>query len=134
KAAVLAKAPCFLNIHAGITPRYRGAHGAFWAVYEGRPELAGVTVHLVDTGVDTGSIVAQTAIEIDPRSDTPRTLVAKQYLAGAPLTVQAVEQALAGRLQTTQRSDLESRLWYSPTPSSYWRFRRRLARLAANAE
>lgn len=129
QARVLARAPLFLNIHAGITPRYRGAHGAFWAIYEGRPELAGVTIHVVDSGVDTGAIVAQAPIAIDPGVDTPRTLVAKQYLVAVPLMVEAVRKALTGTLSTTRRDDLESRLWYSPTPQSYRQFRAQLSRL-----
>ncbi|MEZ4668200.1 MAG: formyl transferase [Anaerolineae bacterium] len=59
---VLALAPTFINIHVGITPRYRGVHGGFWAVYEGYPEWAGTTIHRVDPGVDTGAIIAQTTI------------------------------------------------------------------------
>jgi hypothetical protein len=129
RASVLAQAPVFLNIHAGITPRYRGAHGAFWAVYEGRPELAGVTVHVVDSGIDTGGIVAQAPIRVEP-ADTLRTLVAKQYLAALPLIVPAVRQALDGALQPYQRHDLESRLWYPPTAWEYLAFRPRLSRLA----
>lgn len=128
QANVLRQARVFLNIHAGITPRYRGAHGAFWAVYEGRPDLAGVTVHVVDAGIDTGGIVAQAPIQVAV-DDTLRTLVVKQYLAALPLIVDAVRQALNGTLTVTQRDDLESRLWYSPTPADYWRFRRQLSRL-----
>jgi folate-dependent phosphoribosylglycinamide formyltransferase PurN len=127
-AHILEKAPVFLNIHAGITPRYRGAHGAFWAVYEGRPDLAGVTVHAVDMGIDTGGIVAQAPIQVEA-GDTLRSLVAKQYLAALPLVVEAVGQALNGSLTTRRRADLDSRLWYSPTPVDYWRFRRQLSRL-----
>ena len=126
---ILKLAPCFLNIHAGLTPAYRGAHGAFWAICEGHPELAGVTIHLVEPGIDTGAIVAQTTIALDPLSDTPRTLVAKQYLAGAPLMVEAARRALAGTLETYRRDDLPSRLWYSPTPGDYLRFRQQLAKL-----
>ena len=123
---VLALAPTFINIHCGITPRYRGVHGGFWAIYEGRPELAGTTVHLVDPGVDTGAIVGQAAIEIDPPFDTYRTLPVKQYLAGLDIMAQAVQAALDGTLAPYQRDDLDSRQWYSPTPGEYWRFVRRL--------
>jgi folate-dependent phosphoribosylglycinamide formyltransferase PurN len=123
---VLALAPTFLNIHTGITPRYRGVHGAFWAIYEGHPELAGVTVHVVDPGVDTGAIVGQATIEIDPSSDTYRTLPVKQYLAGLALMESAIRAVLDGVLAPYQRDDLESRQWYSPTPGEYWRFVRRL--------
>ena len=56
-----------INIHAGITPDYRGVHGAYWALANNQPELAGVTVHFVDQGVDTGSIIAQKKITITKR-------------------------------------------------------------------
>ncbi|MEO0565967.1 MAG: formyl transferase, partial [Chloroflexota bacterium] len=80
----LATAPTFINIHVGVTPRYRGVHGGFWAVVEGRPDLAGTTVHLIDKGVDTGAIIAQATITPTPE-DSFRTLPVKQYLAGLPL-------------------------------------------------
>ncbi|HYA68040.1 MAG TPA: formyl transferase, partial [Acidimicrobiales bacterium] len=48
-----------VNVHAGITPRYRGVHGGYWALAEGRPEMVGTTVHLVDPGIDTGRVLAQ---------------------------------------------------------------------------
>lgn len=126
---MLALAPTFVNIHCGITPRYRGVHGGFWAIYEGRPELAGATVHVVDPGVDTGAIVGQATIQIDPRFDTFRTLPVKQYLAGLDLMTKAVQAALDGTLTPFERDDLDSRQWYSPTPGEYWRFVRRLRTL-----
>jgi len=126
---VLALAPRFVNIHCGITPRYRGVHGGFWAIYEGRPELAGTTVHVVDPSVDTGAIVGQATIEIYPDFDTYRTLPVKQYLAGLTLMEEAVCAALDGTLSPYQRDDMESRQWYSPTPGEYLRFVRRLRTL-----
>ena len=122
----LALAPTFVNIHVGLTPRYRGVHGGFWAIYEGRPELAGTTVHVVDPGVDTGAICGQATIKIDPRFDTYRTLPVKQYLVGLAVMENAVRDALEGTLTPYQRDDMESHQWYSPTPGEYWRFVRRL--------
>ena len=43
-----------INMHAGITLRYRGVHGGYWALAEQHPEWVGTTVHLVDPGIDTG--------------------------------------------------------------------------------
>lgn len=126
---VLELGPIFINIHCGITPRYRGVHGAFWAVYEDRPELAGTTIHQVDPGVDTGAIIGQAAIEIDPRYDTYRTLPVKQYLAGLRLMSEAVHAALDSTLVPYQRNDLESKQWYSPDMSEYLRFLLRLRSL-----
>src|SRR5690606_7135296 len=125
----LGLAPWFINIHCGITPRYRGVHGAFWAIVEGRPDLAGVTIHQVDAGVDTGAILAQAPIDIDPQFDTYRTLPLEQYLAGLDPMIETVEAACAGRATPITRPDLESRQWFSPTPGDYRRFRRAMRQL-----
>jgi methionyl-tRNA formyltransferase len=117
--------PVWLNIHCGITPRYRGVHGAFWAIYEGSPELAGVTIHKTDLGVDTGGIIIQDKIEIES-TDTYRTLPVKQYLRGIPLMIEAVERVLKSSHIVDQRTDLESKLWYTPTISAYLKFRRQV--------
>ena len=122
---ILALAPTFINIHVGITPRYRGVHGGFWAVYEGRPDLAGTTIHRVDPGVDTGAIIAQVPITVES-NDTYRTLPVKQYLAALDAMSTAVQSALDGKLTTYERTDLESRQWYSPTLPEYLNFVRRL--------
>jgi methionyl-tRNA formyltransferase len=47
------------GVHAGITPRYRGTHGGYWVLLNNDPGHCGVTIHLVDPGIDTGSIVAR---------------------------------------------------------------------------
>src|SRR5262245_3683623 len=49
----------FINYHAGITPKYRGVHGGYWAKAEDDPGNFGVTVHLVDEGIDTGGVLYQ---------------------------------------------------------------------------
>ena len=57
---VLSSINClFINTHAGITPQYRGVHGGYWALWNGDHRNFGVTVHLVDEGVDTGGVIAQ---------------------------------------------------------------------------
>ena len=123
---VLELGPVFINIHCGITPGYRGVHGAFWAIASGRPEEAGTTVHVIDPGVDTGPIVGQDRITVDG-TDTYRSLVVKQHLVGLPLLEAAVEAALDGRLETAgHASDVASKQWFSPTPRDYVRFKRRM--------
>lgn len=124
---VLALSPTFINVHVGITPRYRGVHGGFWAVWEGRPDLVGVTVHKIDPGVDTGAIIAQARVAFGTQ-ETLRTLPVRQYLVALPLLTDAVAAALDGTLTTTTRDDLTSQQWFSPTLADYWRFRRNLRR------
>lgn len=61
---VLATARCgVLNGHPGWLPEFRGVNPAAWTLAEGRPELLGSTLHLVDAGVDTGPIVSRCALD-----------------------------------------------------------------------
>jgi folate-dependent phosphoribosylglycinamide formyltransferase PurN len=52
----------FVNIHVGITPKYRGVHGTYWALVNNDVENSGVTVHFVDEGIDTGNIINQAIV------------------------------------------------------------------------
>jgi folate-dependent phosphoribosylglycinamide formyltransferase PurN len=114
-AEVLAAVPAvFINTHAGITPRYRGTHGAYWAFAQGRPELAGVTVHLVDRGIDTGAVLGQAVIAREP-GDTFVTFPYLQLEAGLPLLAAAVRAALEDRIRTVPSIDPgASQLHYHP--------------------
>ena len=85
----------FLNVHAGITPMYRGVHGCYWALANGDPEHAGVTVHLVDTGVDTGDVIAQAVVH-PTAADSYHTYPLLQLAAGLPLLA-ASRRGRAGR-------------------------------------
>lgn len=64
----------FINTHPSLLPHNRGKHYSFWAIVENSP--FGVTLHVVDEGVDTGGIVAQRSIVYD-WTDTGETLAAK---------------------------------------------------------
>lgn len=109
----------FVNMHMGITPLYRGVHGGYWAVAEGRPELAGTTVHLVDEGIDTGTIVAQATFPVGPE-DSFATYPYLHLAAGIPLLLEAVDDALRGTLRTRGApSGLASRLRSHPTLWGY---------------
>ena len=111
-----ANAP-FVNYHAGITPKYRGVHGAYWARAAGDAANCGVTVHRVDAGIDTGAILYQARIVPEPR-DNFSTYPYLQLTAGLPLLARAGEDALSGRLAPIE-VDLPSKLWSHPTLWSY---------------
>jgi hypothetical protein len=55
-----------LGGHPGLTPDYRGSHSALWAILKGKPEDVGCTVFLLDEGADTGDVVVQERIEVQP--------------------------------------------------------------------
>lgn len=113
----------FINTHAGITPLYRGVHGAYWALAEGRPDLVGTTVHLVDKGIDTGNIIEQGYFS-PTAADNFATYPYLHTAAGIPMLLNAVENALEERLSSNNgRSELDSRLRYHPTLFAYLRNR-----------
>lgn len=107
----------FINYHAGINPKYRGQHPAYWALASGDAENCGVTIHLVDHGVDTGGVLYQTRVSFAPE-DTIATYQHVQAASALPLFAQAIEDARAGRLQP-RRVELPSRLWFPPTIWTY---------------
>jgi methionyl-tRNA formyltransferase len=109
----------FINYHAGVNPKYRGQNGAYWARSNGDPAQAGVTVHLVDEGVDTGDVLYQAASEFEV-ADNIATYQHRQMATALPLVIWAVEDALADRL-SPRRVELPSRQWFHPTLWGYVR-------------
>jgi phosphoribosylglycinamide formyltransferase 1 len=109
----------FINLHAGITPLYRGVHGGYWALAEGCPQLVGSTVHLVDHGIDTGKVLAQATFAISDED----SFVTYPYLhvaAGLPILIDAVRHALAGDLAPVDNPrNLPSMLRSHPTIFGY---------------
>lgn len=63
-----------VNLHPSFLPYNRGAYPNVWSIIDGTP--AGVTLHYVDEGVDTGDIVAQSRVEVTS-IDTGRSLFGK---------------------------------------------------------
>lgn len=107
----------FLNIHMGMTPKYRGVHGGYWALATGDTEHAGVTIHLVDEGIDTGSVLLQAPIHPSPE-DSFSTYPVLQMAAAVPLLRRALSEIQSGRLMTIAGT-LPSHLWSHPTLLEY---------------
>jgi methionyl-tRNA formyltransferase len=112
------KAP-FINVHTGITPAYRGAHGGYWAVADGRPNLFGTTVHLIDEGIDTGPVIGQVTCDIT-ESDSFATYPYLQLAHGLPVLLEAIRASLNGKMTLQEQANsLASKLWYHPTLWGY---------------
>ena len=62
----------YLNTHPALLPAFPGAHGVRDALAYG-VKVTGCTVHWADAGVDTGPIIAQAAVQVQP-DDTEETL------------------------------------------------------------
>ena len=65
-----------INIHAGVSPYYRGTACNFWALYDGNPHLVGSTIHLLSKGLDTGPMLyhAMSNLKTNPFEYTMSTI------------------------------------------------------------
>lgn len=58
-----------LNVHPSLLPRYRGPSPVRTGILDDARDAAGVTIMLLDAGMDTGPIIAQTSIKLEPSAD-----------------------------------------------------------------
>ncbi|MEX2289393.1 MAG: phosphoribosylglycinamide formyltransferase [Mycobacteriales bacterium] len=79
-----------VNTHPALLPAFPGAHAVAEALAYG-VRLTGVTVHLVDEGVDTGPVVAQAAVPVR-EDDDEASLHARIQDVEQPLYVEAVRR------------------------------------------
>lgn len=77
-----------INLHASLLPRYRGAAPIQWAIARGET-VTGVTTMKIDAGLDTGDILLQAEMRIDPE-DTSETLSLKLAAIGADLMIETL--------------------------------------------
>lgn len=119
-----------LNLHTGISPRYRGTGCAFWPIHNGEPQFVGATVHECTAAVDGGRIFA-TCPAPPQRGDSLHHIFARAVLAGSAAYVEVIGQALAGPLAGVPQ-DLSAGREYPGAARgllSELRARRRLARM-----
>jgi methionyl-tRNA formyltransferase len=83
-----------LNLHAAYLPYNRGQYPNVWSIVEGTP--AGVTLHYVDAGIDTGDIVAQREVAVEP-ADTGETLFRKLEQASVELFRESWGEVRSGK-------------------------------------
>jgi len=83
-----------INIHASLLPKYRGAAPVAWAILNGETET-GITLMQMDAGLDTGDIIAQEKIEIDP-DETAGELAKRLSELGARMAVEWMPRIVAG--------------------------------------
>ncbi|WP_028840790.1 methionyl-tRNA formyltransferase [Thermodesulfobacterium hveragerdense] len=76
------------NIHASLLPKYRGASPINWAILQGEKET-GITIMLMDEGLDTGPILLQKKIPINPE-DNAQTLAQKLSDLGKEAILEAI--------------------------------------------
>ena len=90
-----------LNIHPSLLPAFPGLHAQRQALDHGA-KVAGATVHFLDESVDTGPIVAQAAVPVEP-GDTEETLAARILVQEHRLYPEAIRLFAEGRLRIQGR-------------------------------
>jgi methionyl-tRNA formyltransferase len=93
-----------LNVHASLLPGGRGASPITQALLEGAPE-AGVSLMLMDPGMDTGPVLAQARRPVEA-DDTTESLGARLATLGAALLVETLPGWLAGAVAPVPQSEL----------------------------
>lgn len=78
-----------LNVHGSLLPKYRGAAPIQYAIKEGEAE-SGVTIMLLDEGMDTGKMLKKAVIPLDPK-ETTGTLFDKLASLGASTLMTVVD-------------------------------------------
>jgi methionyl-tRNA formyltransferase len=85
-----------INLHASLLPKYRGAAPIQWAIARGE-EVTGATTMRIDAGLDTGDILLQKEIPINPK-DTAETLAPALAAIGADLMVETLRGLQTGAI------------------------------------
>lgn len=85
------------NIHMGTSPYYRGNSTNFWALYDGRPDYVGATIHLLTRGLDSGPMLFHAF---------PPTEAIDPFLLGMR-AVRAAQTALVERITTGEIQEFE---------------------------
>jgi methionyl-tRNA formyltransferase len=96
----------WINLHASVLPKYRGAAPINWAIVNGETKT-GLTTMRIDAGMDTGEMLLQTEMAIGPRETTPE-LAARMSEAGAPLMLETLRGLAAGTLQARPQNHAEA--------------------------
>ena len=83
-----------INLHASLLPQYRGAAPINWAIINGEKET-GVTTFFIQKEIDTGNMIHQESVSIDPEMNAGELHDALMTV-GAKLMVRTVNDVMAG--------------------------------------
>lgn len=95
-----------VNIHPSLLPRFRGASPVASAILAG-DDFTGVSLMLLDEGLDTGPILGRAQISISPQ-DTTGSLTAKLSLIAAQLLLEVLPRWLRGEIEPQPQSEAEA--------------------------
>lgn len=91
------------NLHASLLPNYRGAAPINWAIINGETKT-GVSTFFIDEKIDTGNLIFQEAIAIEP-NESAGTLHDKLMVLGSALVIKTVNHIKNGAIDTIPQED-----------------------------
>ena len=102
-----------INIHAGVSPYYRGTDCNFWALYDNNPHLVGTTIHLLSKGLDSGPMLyhAMSNLKNNPFEYTMSTIksafhsIAERIKDGSIFTIKPVTQNKKDEVRYSKKSE-----------------------------
>ncbi len=97
-----------INLHASLLPKYRGAAPIQWAIANGET-VTGNTTMRIDAGLDTGDILLQQELPINPE-DTAETLAPRLADMGADLLVETLRGLETGSIHPRRQDDSQASL------------------------
>jgi methionyl-tRNA formyltransferase len=97
-----------LNVHTSLLPKYRGASPIQTSLINGDTET-GVTIMQMDVGMDTGDLLLQKSIQIDP-DDTYLDLDKKLAHIGSEALLETLPDYISGELQPISQDDSKATL------------------------
>ena len=92
-----------INVHASLLPNYRGSAPIQWSILNGDAET-GVTIMQMDTGIDTGDMIAKRTVPIE-EEDTGGSLFDKLAEVGAKLLVDTIPSIVDGTATYTKQDE-----------------------------
>lgn len=102
-----------INCHAGILPPYRGMDVIEWAIIEmgSQPPNIGLTLHIMDKGIDTGPILKTLAIQADSK-DTLKSIRTRFEPEMVKLMVDGLRELNDGKLAPRPQPDSKGKQYF----------------------
>jgi len=107
-----------INIHAGVSPYYRGTDCNFWALYDDNPHLVGSTIHLLSKGLDSGPMLyhAMSNLKTNPFEYTMSTVksafhsIAEKIKDGSIFTIKPLAQDKVKEVRYSKKSEFSEEI------------------------
>ena len=111
-----------LNLHCSLLPKHRGLMPSFWTLYN-KDDVVGVTVFIMDEGIDTGDIITQKTIRVDTNNQSKMIRITKKL--GIECIIKTIELIREGNYKKIKQDNNQATYNTYPTKSEIKTFLKR---------